>query len=128
MAVEMNAKIESAAFTLDRGCFLCGWVHLERADGFHQGFGGFVLGGTPDCKAGRHGLQGNLAGAWAVGIMQAAEVEDYAKAAGKIVRVRIDKEGFGGTIIGIGHALKDDRWFIPKEVFESMTGGANVTG
>lgn len=119
-AIEMNARIESASMTLDRDIFLCGWIHVERADGFHQGFGGFVLGGTPDCNAGRNEQQGNLAAAWLVGIMRAAGVTDYAKAVGKIVRIRVDKEGFGGKIVAIGHALKDDRWFTPKEALAAL--------
>jgi hypothetical protein len=114
---EMNAQIESATMRIDRDAFLCGWVHVKRADGFSQGFGGHVLGGIPGIKAGEHGTQRNLAAMWLVGVMRAADVDDYAKAVGKIVRIRVDKSGFGGSIVAIGHPLEDDRWFTPEEAF-----------
>lgn len=118
--IEMNARIESVSLQLDRGVFLCGWLQLSRADGTSQGFGGYVLGGMPEAAAGRHAEQPNLAAAWCVAVMRAADVENYVEAAGKIVRIRIDQPGFNGRIIAIGHALKDDRWFQPERDFQKM--------
>ena len=119
--IEMNAQIEKISIGLDRGFALCGWVHVKRQDGFHQGFGGFVLGGLPDSGAGRHGAQKNLAGEWLVSVMRAADVEDYSKAVGKVIRIRLDGEGFGSTITAIGHPLDEDKWFEPKSKFAEMT-------
>lgn len=120
MSIEMNARITKASVTLDRGAFLCVWVHVERADGFSQGFGGHILGGVPSAAAGRHSEQKNLAAEWLVSIMQVGEVEDFSKLEGKIIRIRLDKPGLGATIIGIGHPLKDDRWFVPTEALKRL--------
>ena len=120
----INARIESHQLVLDRGFALSGYLMLERADGGHQGLGGFVLGGISYSKAGQHAQQGNFAAAWIVGVMRAADVEDLAQAVGKIVRNELDHEGFGGTIQAVGHALKDDRWFNPREVFQAMQSEA----
>lgn len=114
----VNAIIESASVTLDRGCFLSSWLMLDYG-GSHQGFGGYVLGGTPDAAAGRHAEQTNLAAAWLVGCLRAGDVEDFKALVGKSIRVR-RKPGWGGDIIGIGHITKDDRWFFPKETFAAM--------
>ncbi len=119
-AVVLNARIESVSIGLDRDAFLCGWVRVEKQDGFHQGFGGFVLGGIPGTKAGRHSEQRNLAAEWMVGVMRAADVEKYQDASGKIIRVRMCGDGFHATISAIGHAIKDDRWFCPAEAFKKM--------
>lgn len=121
MALEMNAVIQDVCMRLDRDVFLCGYVGMERQDGFHQSFGGYVLGGVPDAKAGRHNEQPNLAAMWMVGVMRAAGVDDYSKAVGKAVRIRLDKEGFGGSIEAIGHIIKDDRWFVPREAFDAAS-------
>lgn len=114
--VEMNAVIDSVCIGLERGAFLTGWVQVNRADGFSQGFGGTVLGGVPSAKAGNHAEQQNIAAMWLVGVMLAADVEDFTKAVGKAVRIRCEP-GFNGKIIAIGHIIKDDRWFCPDEAF-----------
>lgn len=112
----LNAVISSVDMRLEREMFLCGNVYLKRADGFSQGFGGYVLGGVAGCKAGNHHSQPNLAAMFLVGVMQAADVTDYAKAVGKAIRIEVEP-GFNGKITGIGHIIKDDLWFRPEELF-----------
>lgn len=128
-----NAVIESASLTIERGFILTGWVHLDYGDGTHQGFGGYVLGGVGDAKAAQHQDQPNLCAEWFAGVMSAAGVDDFAALPGKSVRVLRSKGGFGGDVIGIGHIVKDQRWFYPKEAFkrlseayDSATGGQHV--
>lgn len=122
--IEMNAVIESVRIGMERDIFLTGYVYLNRQDGFHQGFGGFVIGGAPDCKAGHHDDQKNLAAMWLVGVMRAAEVDDYTKATGKAIRIRLSGKDWGAKIVAIGHIIKDDRWFSPEESFKSADGEA----
>ena len=113
-SIEINAVITSADVTLDRECFLSCWLTLDFG-GSGQGFGGYVLGALPEAKAGNHQDQPNLAAIWLVGVLQAAGVSKLSDAVGKVIRVR--KTNYWGEILAIGHAIKDDRWFNPKEVF-----------
>lgn len=113
---ECNAIIQSASIGLDRGSFLCAWVHLDYG-GAGQGFGGYVLGGTPDAKAGDHRNQKNLAAEFIVRVLAAAGVESWSDLPGKTVRVR--KASEWGDILAIGHIVKRDKWFNPRETYES---------
>ena len=115
--VEKNAIIESVSVRLDRGCFLSAWVFLDYG-GSGQGFGGYVLGGTPTAAAGKHATQKNLAGEFLVRCMMAAGVEDFAEMKGKTVRVRCEHS----KVHAIGHIVKDDKWFNPEETFKSWEG------
>lgn len=123
--VIVNAVIEDASVGFDRGVFLGAWLSLNYG-GTAQGFGGYVLGGTPDCKAGRHAEQPNLAAEFIVGCLRAADVEQWSQLKGKTIRVR--KTDDWGDIIAIGHIVKDDCWFEPKARFEALraarAGGA----
>lgn len=115
-----NGIIREFRIGFDRDIFLSAWVFIEHQDGGHQGFGGYVLGGTKDCRAGNHAEQGNLAAEWLVGVMLAADVEDYTKIVGRAIRVKRDSDNFNANIVGIGHILKDDRWFEPKAAFAKL--------
>ena len=117
---ECNAIVDDIRVSLDRDIFLSVWVMLDYG-GTHQGFGGYVLGGTPDCAAGKHRAQGNLAAEFLVRVMLAAGVDDLMKAKGKTVRVRREP-GFNGSVKEIGHIVKDDKWFNPEETFKSWEG------
>jgi hypothetical protein len=115
-----NAVIESATISVERGFILTSWVFLDYGDSTHQGFGGYVLGGIGDAKASQHHEQKNLCAEWIAGVMHAAEVENWSALAGRSIRVLRSKGGFGGDIIGIGHIVKDQRWFYPKQAFERL--------
>lgn len=119
---ECNAIIESVRIGLDRDFILSGWLMLSYG-GSGQGFGGFVLGGLPDAKCGDHSGP-NLAAEWIVSCMRAGDVDDYAKLIGKTIRVRKTSEW--GDIIAIGHIVRSDRWFNPRERFESMLSARKV--
>lgn len=120
MSIEINAVITSADVTLDRDFILSSWLMLDFG-GSGQGFGGYVLGGLPDTRAGQHHEQKNIAAIWLVGVLQAAGVTKLSEAVGKVIRVR--RADDFGEILAIGHAVKNDRWFCPKEAFASATGG-----
>jgi len=116
-AIEVvNAIIDSAHIKIERGFLLDSWIFVKYESG-GQGFGGFVLGGIGDEKvpASRHAEQPNLAAEWLVSVLRAAGVEKWSEVPGKVIRVRRDHEGFGGRILGIGHAIKDDCWFMPEQ-------------
>jgi hypothetical protein len=115
----INAIIEAATIGFDRDVFLSSWITL-RFDAGGQGMGGFVLGGEPGIPAGNHQSQANLAAEWIVGVLRAAEVDCWSKLPGKAVRVRRGT-GWSGRIIGIGHIVKNDRWFEPEAAFNRMT-------
>lgn len=107
-----NARIGSADINFDRGFILSAWLHLEF-EGCGQGFGGYVLGGKPDttCACNDHPNQPNLAADFIGHCMAIADVEQWSKMAGKIIRVkRADKYG---KILAIGHAVKD-LWYEPE--------------
>ena len=110
-----NAIIESATIRIDRGFILSPWVFLDYG-GLHQGFGGYVCGGTPDTKAGDHKNQPNIAAEFIMGVLRAADVEAWSDLPGKTVRVM--KEHC--KVHAIGHIVKDDRWFDPKEAFKAL--------
>ncbi len=112
-----NAIINSATLTLERGFILSSFIHLEYDDG-GQGFGGYSLGGASGTNFGDH-TGGNFAAEWIVNVLRAADVEDWAKLTGKAVRIR-KKGGWSSPIVGIGHIIKDDRWFYPEEAFERL--------
>ncbi|MBB6306277.1 hypothetical protein [Xanthobacter tagetidis] len=114
-----NAIIEAATLYIERGFILTSFVHLNYG-GSGQGYGGYVLGGLPDSKAGAHAEQGNLAAEWITGIMRAAGVEDWKDLPGKSVRVRLSQPGLGGMVEAIGHIIRDDRWFDSKEAFARL--------
>lgn len=121
----VNAVIESASIGLDRGFILSGWVFLDYGGGC-QGFGGYVLGGMgEDCACANHAGQPNLAAEFIVGVLKAAGVEKWGDLPGKTLRVQ--KTGHYGDIVAIGHVIKDDCWFNPKERFAAMLGRAEVT-
>lgn len=121
-----NAIIEAARVTLDHDCFLSVWLHLKY-DGGGQGFGGYVLGGLPDIAAGRHTEQPNIAGEFLVRCMMAGEVTEFDKLVGKSIRVRKAAGDGWGQILGIGHIIREDRWFNPRETFAAMKARIDST-
>lgn len=114
-----NAIVKSAIIRLDRDCFLSVWLDLKYDNTSDQGFGGYVLGGIPDSKAGQHYNQKNIAGEFIVSCLLVAGVTDWKDIPGKSIRVRRTDEGFGGDIIAIGHII-NDVWFEPKKVLAAM--------
>jgi len=115
-----NGIIRKASVGFDRDIFLSCWVFIEHEGGGTQGFGGWILGATPDAAAGNHASQPNLAGEWIVSVLRAADVESFSDVVGKSIRVVRATSGWNETILGIGHIIKDDRWFMAKERMESM--------
>jgi len=114
-----SAIIESARVGFDRDVFLSVWLTLDFG-GSVQGFGGYVLGGTPDCAAGRHDTQKNICAEFIVSCLLAGDVDRFDKLVGKAIRVKKRKDAWG-DIIAIGHIVKDDRWFCPSRVLGEMT-------
>src|SRR5690348_11001969 len=112
-----NAIIVSAELTSSGHGLLSGWIHLDYGDGGHQGFGGNALYLPKDFR--HHKSQLNFAGHWIFRVMQIAGVEQWDKLKGKTIRVKSDKDGLSGTVIAIGHIVKDD-WFDPSEEFKSL--------
>jgi len=110
-----NAEIESADIRFDRGFILTCWVHLKW-DGSGQGFGGYVLGGSPfdDALCAKHDAQANFAADFIGGVLTVAGVESFKDLPGRIVRVGKADDGWGGEILAIGHPTKE-RWYEPKE-------------
>lgn len=115
-----NAKIEDAKIIIERGFILTVWLSLGY-DGSGQGFGGYALGGAPftDNALNNHKDQPNLAADFITHVMAIADVEDWSKLPGKIIRVRRG-EGFGGEIKGIGHPVKNI-WYFPSKAMKDLT-------
>jgi len=109
-----NGVIESADIVFSRG-FVLDCTLLIKFDGSCQGFGGWVLGGSPfdtSAKCAEHDRQANLAADFIGGVMAVAGVERFSDLKGKVIRV--ERESDFGPIQAIGHPIKD-RWYRPKE-------------
>ena len=120
--VTNNAVIRSAEVRLDREAFLSVWLQVDHEGGGSQGFGGYILGGVPDVAAGKHANQKNICADFIVGCLQAAEVDSVSKLQGKAVRVIRADKSWGAAIVGIGHIIKDDRWYNAKERMSALCG------
>jgi len=109
-----NAVITSVKFDNERG--LSAWLMLDYG-GSGQGFGGYMLYAPEGWAA--HNTGGDLTGHFIYRCLEIAGVEDWGNLVGKTIRVRSDRAGLGGTIVAIGHIVKDD-WFNPKEEFANL--------
>ncbi|MGE0289343.1 MAG: hypothetical protein AB7I42_24075 [Bradyrhizobium sp.] len=114
--VTKNAIIEAATIRIERGFILDCSIQVNYG-GSVQGYGGFVLGGSAGSAAGDgHATSGNYAAEFLMRCMAAADVEDWAHMKGRAVRVQTE-DGWGGSILAIGHIIRDDRWFNARETF-----------
>ncbi len=106
-----TAQIESASITIERGFILSCWLQLNYG-GSGQGFGGyfFMLGKTSAHYESAKNF--NAAGIYIMRILEIAGVESWNELKGKTIRV--EKTDEWGSILRIGHIIKDD-WFDPKE-------------
>jgi hypothetical protein len=117
-----NGVVREAVVRFDRDIFLSVWLFIDHEDGGTQGFGGYVLGGLPSAACGKHDQQPNLAAEFLVGVMQACDVEKFNDCVGKAVRVMRESDDWSTPIVGIGHVIKNDRWFNAKERMKKMCG------
>ena len=106
-----NAVIERAYFDTERG--LSAWLTLDYGDGGCQGFGGYLLYAPKGWRA--HECKANYAGHFIYRCLQIADVSDWAKLAGRTIRVRCEHS----KVHAIGHIIKDD-WFSPSEDFKDQ--------
>lgn len=105
-----NAVIKSVKFDTERG--LSAWLMLDYGDS-GQGFGGYLLYAPKGWEA--HGNGMNYAGHFIWRCMEIAGVDDWAKLAGKNIRVKADHNG----VKAIGHII-EDKWFEPAVEFTAM--------
>src|SRR5579859_6696833 len=105
---ECNAVIESAEITCGDCGLLDAWLVLDYG-GSGQGFGGYVLY-VP--KSWKHHTLESPAGHFIFRCMEVAGVESWSHLKGKTIRVRKTDEW--GSIVAIGHIVKND-WFCPKD-------------
>ena len=110
-AIIKGVKINDA----ERG-MLTAWLDLDYG-GTCQGFGRFALY-LP--KSYSHHSILSYAGHFLWRCMEIADVTSWDKIVGKSIRVKLDKPGFGGRIIAIGHIVNDD-WFDPSADFEKRS-------
>lgn len=116
-----NGIIESADIVFSRGFILDCQLTLTF-DGTAQGFGGYVLGGSPfdlSAACAKHDIQANIAADFIGGVMAVADVDRFSKLTGKVVRVR--RESAMGKIVEIGHPVKD-RWYNPEQRMALLSG------
>lgn len=97
-----NAIIDSVS--LGRICngIPSAYLYLRYGSGVAQGFGGYCLGG--DAMA-----------IFVLGVLDVVGCDEWEKLPGTSIRVKSDWD----KIYAIGNFL-DDKWFDPKQVFESM--------
>ena len=110
-----NAEIESVTIDdADRG-FLTAWLHLNYG-GSGQGFGGYTLY-LPNSFF-HADNQANFAGHFIWRCMEVGGVTRWNDLKGKTIRVERE-DGWGGSILRVGHIVKDI-WFDPKKEFEAL--------
>jgi hypothetical protein len=114
--ITLNAVIESATITTERGFMLDAWIHLKLENGFNQGFGGYAL--YLDKTSKHHSIM-SPGGHFIFRVMEIAGVENWDKLKGQAIRIR-KENGLGSTIDSIGHIIKDD-WFCPREDFRDIS-------
>lgn len=107
-----NAIIESVSITSADHGLLSAWVHV-RFGGGGQGFGGYCLY-LP--KSFTHHKLESCAGHFIWRVMEIAGVEEWAKCAGKAIRIKHSHS----KIQAIGHIINDD-WFDPSEDFKGIS-------
>lgn len=91
-------KIKSAKITIDRGCFLCFWLHFDFG-GSGQGFGGYSLCDWDEQKQRRVGI---AAGADLIKrLMETFKVESFDKIEGKYVYALYEDDKWGSPIMGV---------------------------
>lgn len=122
--IEMvNAIMRDPRIKLDADRpFLSVSVDLHYGEGGVQGFGGWMLGGAPGMRCGRHCEQPNLVADFIVRLLKIADVEEFSRMDGKVVRVK--RSGFASAtkIHAIGHCV-EDIWLDPEEWFKEMRRG-----
>ncbi len=111
-----NAIIKGARINDAERGLLTAWLDLDYG-GTCQGFGGFTLYLPKNYS--HHSIM-SPAGHFIWRCMEIADVSSWDKIVGKTIRVKLDKPGFGGSIIAIGHIVKDD-WFNPSADFEKRS-------
>jgi hypothetical protein len=118
----INAIIEDATIRFDRDIFLSCWLTLNYG-GTGQGFGGYVLGGTPrhtgTFPAGDHANQPNVAGHYIANVMAVVGVTEFDHLRNKVIRVVQSSKGYGSNILGIGHPI-EDKWFFPNQELDEL--------
>lgn len=109
-----NAKITSTTLgTEDHGIFSC-MIYLE-GESSSQGFGGYAL---DEYSEGKNKRIGNGYGIdFIKGILEVAGATNWEDLKGKYVRVKRDGK-WNSNILAIGHLI-EDKWFDPKEVYDS---------
>jgi hypothetical protein len=113
-----NAQITSTMLGYeDHGILTC-FVTVE-GDGWGCGFGGYALDLWDESKKARLGTAYGCQ--FIIETMKAVGVDSWEKLKGQ--HVRVESEGWGGTIKRIGHITKD-KWFDPKALAESMKAGS----
>lgn len=105
-----NAQIESAEIVIERGFVLSAWIHLNYG-GMGQGFGGYSLHLGKTSSHHEASKNRNCAGIFIMRVMEIAGVEKWSDLVGKTIRV--DKIDEWGSIVRIGHIMKDE-WFEPE--------------
>lgn len=106
-----NGRIRSADIFIEDHGLLTAFLDIEF-DGSVQGFGGYGFDWNP--RGGRRYSQ-NCA-LFVRRVLDTVGVSKWADLPGKIVRVK--RNGSFGSIMEIGHAVKN-QWFNPREEFEA---------
>jgi hypothetical protein len=112
---ECNAVIEKVSLTNDDHGLLSAWLHLSYGGG-GQGFGGYALYLPKDFTHSKD-KHGDICGHFIWRCLEVGGVTEWSSLVGKTIRVRKDNEW--GSIISIGHIVKDD-WFEPTKEFDEL--------
>lgn len=111
----INAEITSTMLGIEGHGILSCFLYLKY-NGGGGGFGGYALDEWDKELEKRVDKKG-LTGQYIQEIMEVVGVEKWEDIKGKYIR--IDTEGWGGTVLGIGNLL-EDKWFYPADFFEKL--------
>ena len=109
-----NAVIQSTSLGYEDHGILTALIHVS-GDGWGRGFGGYALDQWDETKKRRIGIAYGIE--FIARVLKVLEVDSLEKLVG--IHVRVETEGWGGTILKIGHIIKNN-WFDPKELAEEM--------
>lgn len=106
----VNGQIDSVSLSIADHDVLTGWLHISFSDG-GCGFGGYCLGSLASPLSSR-----NYAASFIIRCCETLGVETWEDLKGKPLRCL--HAGIGGSIVAIGHFMKD-QWFCPSQEWPS---------
>lgn len=109
-----NVVIESTMLGYEDHGILTAFIFI-KGSGWGGGFGGYGMDSYDKKQDKRVGVP--FCGEFIAAVLSTVGVDKWESLKGK--HIRVESEGWGGTIRRIGHII-EDKWFDPKELAERL--------